>query len=340
MSNTMESTCMKPCEWAALLCLLSLTACGIDSGNPTNPSIPNPNDIFDWVVQGSEATVDLTDIYFIDNSLGWVVGDEVVLATSNGGTTWPLVPANSPPQDLKSVFFIDNERGWMTGGETGGTKGEIFISQQGGAYPEVQQSVENALNAVFFLNDAMGWAAGENGLIIHTSNGGTDWTPLAIDTELEIFDIHFSGEQWGWAVTDSGGVYHTRDGQNFDPVGLSTSSILYGVHFVDTLNGWVCGKNNSIFKRYLGADNQPTWTSVSIPEESNVTTWFDIFFLDVRNGWIVGTEGKVYKSTDGGESWTRELTNGGFDQLNAIHMTSLTRGWIAGNDGLILTYTP
>lgn len=321
------------------MCVFWLASCNEGNENPTNPPVPNPSTIFDWIFQANNATVHLTDIYFTNTGFGWAVGDEVVLATSNGGTTWPLVPVNKPPRALKSVFFINNQQGWMTGGEDGTQMGEVFISQQGGAYPEIQKSLENSLNSVFFLDDKTGWAAGESGLMVGTSDGGTNWTPLDINTELEIFDLYFTDSQFGWAVTDKGGVYRTTDGANFLPVDLDTSSPLFGVHFVDTLNGWVCGKNNSIFKRQASGDSV-IWSSVSIPEESTITTWYDIFFLDVRNGWIVGTEGKVYKSTDGGVTWTRETTNGGFDQLNAIHMISPTRGWIAGNNGLILTYTP
>ncbi len=89
----------------------------------------------------------------------------------------------------------------------------------------------------------------------------------------------------------------------------------------------------------MSSDNQPIWTGVSVSGISGITEWNDVHFVDRLNGWVVGTEGQIYKTTDGGITWSREIS-ATFANLNAIYMLSKTKGWIVGDNGLILTYTP
>ena len=44
-------------------------------------------------------------------------------------------------------------------------------------------------------------------------------------------------------------------------------------------------------------------------------------------------------SENAGKSWEKELTDT-FSDLNAIYMMGYQKGWIVGDEGAILTYTP
>lgn len=300
-----------------------------------------PLGVFDWSVQSSGTINDLSDIYFTSGSTGWVVGNQTILVTSNGGFSWSVPPIDSAaaiPDQLNSVFFISTVTGWMAGIGNDGATGEIFISQQNGAYPTLQQIFDYELNAIFFLDELNGWAAGSKGEIVSTTNGGSTWNNLT-NLDPEIFDLQFTTFEKGWAVGAQNGLYHTKDGTNFQLENIEINGRLEGVHFVDTLNGWVCGNRNAIFRRHMSTQNQPVWSSVSIAEASVITEWVDIHFIDQSNGWVISSDGKIYRTMDGGANWIKEFP-AVVEELRAIHMVSLTKGWIVGDNGLILTYTP
>src|SRR5690606_33173927 len=63
---------------------------------------------------------------------------------------------------------------------------------------------------VFFIGSNTGWVVGEESVILATVNGGTEWPPVPITTDAEIFQaVFFTDGQKGWVVS----------GMREDPVG-------------------------------------------------------------------------------------------------------------------------
>ena len=326
----------------AIVLLCSLGSCDIGLGSVGSNTPPPflPPSIYDWTFQNSGTEVDLYGVFFIDNNYGWVVGEsQTVLVTSNSGQTWPQAPSTAKDSDLRSVFIVDSQTGWITGeSEENTTNGYVFKSSMGGAYPTLQYAAEGSLNTVAFLNQDVGWAAGAGSTLLHTSNGGFNWTMGTIGSDLIIFDLHFFDEELGWSVTDAG-IYRTKDGASWQAEDETTAWSLRAIHFVDTLHGWACGDNNTIMRREINGNNEVIWTRSSIEDEPGSMVWNDIFFIDTQSGWVVGNTGRIHKTVDGGRSWSLELT-GLLTNINSIYMVSSTNGWIVGDDGAILTYTP
>ncbi len=70
-----------------------------------------------------------SDIQFIDDQHGWIVGTEIaVMHTSNGGSTWyqQSVPANRGYR-MFAVCFVDESHGWVVGSD-----GTILRTSAGG----------------------------------------------------------------------------------------------------------------------------------------------------------------------------------------------------------------
>ena len=129
---------------------------------------------------GSECCLDeaLRAVCFLDTRRGWAVGD-VVMMTTDGGTTWVQSP--SPVSSLQAVDFVDADNGWAVGGGDGPTSGNfrtIVHSGDGGATWQQQYYYSDSghdgasLHAVDFVSTTIGWAVGEGGLILHTTDGG------------------------------------------------------------------------------------------------------------------------------------------------------------------------
>jgi len=332
-------------SWLALthFCIGILSSCESDVGS-TSPTTPPPQgSVYDWSEQSSNTILGLNDVFFIDNNTGWVVGDEtLILSTSNGGTMWPAAPVTFAQENIHSVFFIDNQKGWFVANEnTENPGGNVLISGNGGSYPEIQKTVDTSLNTVFFVNALTGWSAGNDGLLLHTTDGGLHWTSHNLESSYDIYDLHFQDEKNGWLVTDSARVYRTRNGIDWQPEAamIETNVQLRSVFMLDTLHGWACGNRNTVLKRTQEPGQPPQWVDVNIDEGALVTIWNSIFFIDAQNGWVVGEEGRVFKTTDGGNTWNREIIPIR-THLNSIYMISSTKGWAVGEEGVILTYTP
>jgi photosystem II stability/assembly factor-like uncharacterized protein len=120
------------------------------------------------------------------------------------------------------------------------------------------------LNQIVFTDSLNGWAAGDSGVIIYTSNGGLNWSRLNSEVNYEIYWLHFVNRRFGWAIAN-------------DFVSLPFSTIL------KTTNGGI------------------NWTK-SFFADSNIRL-ITIYFLDSLNGWTAGSGQFVYQSIDGGANW-------------------------------------
>lgn len=308
--------------------------------DPGTGPAPGPN-AYDWTFQYSDWLLNYTDVFFVDNRTGWVVGEyNTILSTNDAGVNWPQAPVNSFEGNFRSVYLINETQGWISG-DLNGTSidGNVYISVNGGAYPESQISTIYPLNSVFSLDKDHVWAGGESGQMVYTTDGGSNWIESSTILEFEIFDIHFLNQDKGFASGSYGNIVHSSDGGMTWQSDFKYSDIdILAIHFTDSINAWACGSKNSVLLgKYNGSGLQ--WTVTKIFSEPAGFIWRDIFFIDDRTGWVVGNAGAVYKSDDGGTSWVKESTET-ISNLNAIHMVDGQKGWIAGNEGAILTYTP
>lgn len=325
-----------------LLSVLVLQGCSnSDFNGNTTPIPPLQTVVNDWTRQPIEFKVDLRDIYFYDKGLGWAVGNIESIFTSTGGQVWSLVPVSDDDESVyRSVFFVDAENGWMVGDLASDTaKGQIAYSGNGGAYPIQQAVVDAPLNAVFFTDRNTGWAAGNGGLIVYTNDGGRTWETGDMGTTDSVYGLFFTDKTKGWAVTANGGIFHTNDGLNWvsDSSGVTTD--LRAIQFTDSLHGFICGDQNTILFGTAGPGNTFQWTKSGVTDVPENLMWKDISFVDPSTGWVIGKFRNIYKTVDGGITWEPEtVDNGG--ELNAIYMVSKTKGWIAGDKGTMLTYTP
>src|SRR5690349_10498153 len=94
--------------------LLALTAAQEDSGNGPRRAPPRWVEV-DHVPQGW-----LTDVFFLNESTGWILSAEgAVSATSDGGRTWAPVRGPAQGEYCRGVWFLDSRRGFIVGGLRG-----------------------------------------------------------------------------------------------------------------------------------------------------------------------------------------------------------------------------
>ncbi|MYC74721.1 hypothetical protein F4X10_02975 [Candidatus Poribacteria bacterium] len=116
-----------------------------------------------WNTQAINREDILEDIFFLDASMGWAVGENgVILHTSNGGETWQDQTSGTE-ETLRSVGFADEKNGWAVGGDFG--VGAILRTSDGGETWELEDSREKLVK-VFVLDGQNVWVAGSTGAIM------------------------------------------------------------------------------------------------------------------------------------------------------------------------------
>ena len=162
-----------------------------------------------------------------------------------------------------------------------------------------------------FINDKTGWALGDAGIVIKTTNGGKDWINIPNPSPA------ISPNLWSVAPIDSNIVYitssgdfimkSTNGGMNWDILHSchDCNSSFIGVYFLNKDTGWTIG-SYKVFRTFNGGI---TFDSFYVPWFTNL----DLYFKDINTGIMSGT-GKVFKTTDSGENWfdTNVPTNGTF----------------------------
>lgn len=94
-----------------------------------------------------------------------------------------------------------------------GDRGDILYSNDGREWVQVPVPVRATLTAVDFVNEQQGWAVGHDAVILHTEDGGRNWTLQMFEPDLEqpFLDVLFVDARHGYAIGAYGMFYVTDD---------------------------------------------------------------------------------------------------------------------------------
>ena len=70
----------------------------------------------------------------------------------------------------------------------------------------------DGLKAIHFANTLVGWACGENGTLIKTTDSGINWSLQVSGTAQTLRGIFFFDSNTGWACGDQGTIIGTTNG--------------------------------------------------------------------------------------------------------------------------------
>lgn len=182
--------------------------------------------------------------------------------------------------------------------------------------------------SVFFINTTTGWAAGEDGYIARTTNGGTNWVQQTSNTNNALICAVFADASTGWVSGTFGTVLKTTNGgTNWTSLTTAVSGALR-ISFVNISTGWAVGATGTIIKTTNGGAN---WTTQSSGTSSFL---LNVKFLDANTGWACGQSGVILKTTNGGTNWTTQTT-GSTQSLFGLFFSNSSTGWTAGGSGNI-----
>jgi photosystem II stability/assembly factor-like uncharacterized protein len=207
----------------------------------------------------------------------------------------------------------------------------VFISQiiysQG--WFQLTSGTLRTLNSIHFPDSNTGYAVGENGTIVKTTNSGLSWNLLQIDTNYYLSSVFFIDANTGYTVSLNIILKTTNGGLNWNAQFLNMGYHLYSVWFTGINNGYVSYgfsiRTGGILRT---TDGGGSW--------NNSGLWIEplhaVCFADTNNGYTVGGGyqfgGVVGKTTNGGTNWTFQL-EGPYGFLRAVNFLNQTGTGIA-----------
>ena len=326
-----------------------------------------------WNIQYEGITDNMLDLFCVDSLNVWAVGDNgTVIHTLDGGGNWSEQSLSFSNGGLNCVFFLpDGLTGWV-----GGDNKTLYRTiNSGGLWTNlgIPSNVNiSTVNSIYFSDSQNGWliwsnSTGTGGLILHTINGGVNWTVQKTTTESGL-RIKFFNSTLGIASGASGAVYRTTDGVNWNKIQTNTTYGLNDILFTSQNDITIAGDNGTIIR---SSDGGATWSSESIatwvsfngiaqfngtkviagengflafnsgsswsvkqPGDSNSMNWITFSSTYPDSGIAVGQNGEFLLTTDAGKTWTKVAnTITGDSFYGAAYIGN--KCWAAGDLGFI-----
>jgi photosystem II stability/assembly factor-like uncharacterized protein len=188
------------------------------------------------------AFFNLRDISFINEKVGWIVGDcreaqgvkqlnGTLIHTKDGGVTWEQQVAQLL-ENFNGIHMITEQMGWIVA-----DRGYILHTKDGGTTWTNQTSgIQRHLKDVFFISAARGWCVGAAGNILFTDDGGTTWTKQESGTSLDLEAVMFKDDNTGMVVGARGVVLYTEDaGATWTSENSGVGEGLHGIFFGESV---------------------------------------------------------------------------------------------------------
>ena len=176
-----------------------------------------------------------------------------------------------------------------------GERGIILYSDDAcKSWSQSEVPVSVTLTALQFVNDRTGWAAGHDGVVLRSTNGGKSWVKQLDGNQVNAM-VHADAES---RLKEARAALEKSNGEK-----AAAQQTVERAEFA--LDDVIAGAKFGPSRPFLG-------------------TWFD----SETDGYVAGSNGQIFRTKDGGQSWSslaRRLNN-----PDALHYNAITGG-IAGN---------
>ncbi|MDP8231675.1 MAG: lamin tail domain-containing protein, partial [Candidatus Zophobacter franzmannii] len=243
----------------------------------------------------------------------------LLLATSI--FAWDLVRQAEFPANIYSMDIIGNTI-WITGSD-----GALAKSTDNGAtfqfLPSPLFNPDSGTyldgNDIDFIDADNGAIASEDGMLLITTDGGTNWAPatqipaLVGGEDLEGIVYHADGKIW--AVGRNGNIVYSSDsGANWVSQTSGVTDWLYGISMNDSGTGFIACNNGSPDQSHIlkTTDFGVNWQIENLTITGNPT-----IYNAVQTGnevLLLGDDGYIGYSSDNGVNWIHHPTAGGTDE--------------------------
>jgi photosystem II stability/assembly factor-like uncharacterized protein len=195
--------------------------------------------------QVTNAALLLHGASFCDPQVGWAVGSNMIVRTTNGGQTWATQRSNNQ-EVLFSVACLSPNRAWAVG-----QNGLILYTLDGGnTWARQASGTTDNLTRVRAVGDDL-WVVGGmagRGVLLRNRGAAANWQSQSFDIPEALFDIYVSGTD-GWIVGANGTIVQTTDGgQTWKRQESPTKNNLMCLFFLSPKQGWAGGDKQTVLR--------------------------------------------------------------------------------------------
>lgn len=217
-----------------------------------------------------------------------------------------------------------------------------IVAGPAAVWQENNVNTDKGFFAVSVVDTFTAWAAGEDGAIFRTTNGGKSWD-LRIPLPLNVYHVSAISESIALvAANDSANarIYRTTNGgfswqtkyHNEDP-----AAFMNAIWMFDEMNGYAQGDPvNGEWILLRTNDGGDSWEpAASLPQDGSEAGWNNaMWWADAQRGWFGTNNNRVYVTNDSGNTWQSAAT--GFTNSLVVAFSDTSNG-IAGGDGTAIS---
>jgi photosystem II stability/assembly factor-like uncharacterized protein len=199
------------------------------------------------------------------------------------------------------------------------------------------------LTSVYFADSNTGFAVGDSGTVLKTTDGGIIWSGLSTGTTDQLNSVYFTDPNTGYAAGDEGTILKTMDGGTTFTASTPkyTDWDLASVYFANATIGYAVGTGAFYILKTMNGGT--TWTVLEIGVSDS--RLYSVYFTDANTGYAVGgicgmrlppkCSGIILSTNDGGLTWSFnefDITS----RLVSVYFTDANTGCAVGSKGAIL----
>ena len=221
-----------------------------------------------WQIIDKFNDISLYNIYFIDENIGFVTGDNSIFKTVDGGLSWieTALPILDKYSRILGIYFIDQNTGFA-----GGPSGLLLTSSDGGnswqKYDFSDVSPQYAIENFKFLDQQQGFFYTIKE-IYHTQDGGEIWVKLKDPVFSNPTGLCITNQAvWYISVSYDRHIKKTIDSGNSWQDLKNSPTQIRSMHF------WTSEKGIAFGLREYSSGDCHIWYSVIHVTEDGGVTW-------------------------------------------------------------------
>lgn len=279
-----------------------------------------------WFQQQSGTANNLSCAAFVNANTGYVCGDDVLLKTTNAGSSWNKTAF---PGVWNFICFVNSSTGYLCG-----NAGKILkTTNEGNNWFQLNTGVTSNLTSLKFINENTGYVTGWGKTFLKTTDGGTTFSNT-FGSAYYMWRQTFVLENYMFILGTDGALFKSTDyGTSWDSIYAGMPNSLSSAHFYSSGYGLIFGCCGSFFRTH---DFGNHWNHDTVYLTQG---WAldDCFFLG-NTGWSVGEQGNIVRTTDAGNSW-ESLNSNTTTALKSVKFVNNLTGWAVGREGIIIKTT-
>jgi len=318
-----------------------------------------------WTRSVVDSAFNLRSIVFHSRVKGWLVGENRIFTTTDGGLTWIHFPSPMADVRFSRIAFANDRIGWLVGvrvlpsvpigislagyvwkttdaGQTWGTVHADTVSY----FCEV--CYINFYPDIVFADSLYGYLA-SMAAFYSTTDGGIHWDSVGLGIRVnERYALPGRGALYNVGFQSQ--IMKSSDlGNSWRQLSQGTLFSITKVQFFDTLRGCAVASGGGEAKSnyLLTTDRGMNWNLISASfDDKGAAT--GSYFVDSLRGWVctdwfhtVGntgyTSGLIFGTTNGGHSWTQEVSDTSYNRLFGIHFCDARNGVAVGSGNILRT---